>query len=267
MCKPPLLSPLLLLFLLLQTSITSAQVKEPPGHVYAYPHLRADDIMWSTRHWERIDVREKINHPLYYPLSPLPDRKSLFDALIDNILGEGQITEVFRDDAFTLPLQSSEIEELILKINVITDPDNPSDTLGIDTLQIKSNSVVYWEIKSDWYFDKQRGQLENRIIGIAPVVRDMENEAVTYPLFWIWFPDARPTLARHYAYNPNNRSERLTFDQIFQARMFSSTIYKEGNTYDREIADYERASAMDQLLEAQRIKERLRNYEQDLWEY
>ncbi|KAB2813677.1 type IX secretion system ring subunit PorN/GldN [Phaeocystidibacter luteus] len=237
------------------------------SRVIPYPFLRQDDIFWSTRHWERIDVREKINHPLYYPIQPLPDRKSLFSALIDGIVEEGQITEVFRDDKFTLPLSPSEIEQSVFKINAITDPDNPMDTLTTDTLQIKSNSVVYWQIKSDWYFDKQRGEMKNRIIGIAPVVRDLENESVTYPLFWIWFPDARQVLATHVAYNPYNNQQRLTFDQIFHLRMFNSVIYKEDNTYDRTVADYKRASAMDQLLEAQRIKERLRNYEHDLWEF
>lgn len=237
------------------------------GRVIPYPFLRQDDIFWSTRHWERIDIREKINHPLYYPIQPLPDRKSLFDALIDGITVEGQITEVFRDDRFTLPLSPSEIEQSVFKLNVITDPDNPADTLNVDTLQIKSNSVVFWQIKSDWYFDKQRGEMKNRIIGIAPVVRDLENESVTYPLFWIWFPDARQTLATHVAYNPSNNQVRLTFDQIFHNRQFNATIYKEDNTYDRSIEEYKRATAMDQLLEAQRIKERLRNYEHDLWEY
>ncbi len=237
------------------------------NRVVPYPFLRQDDIFWSTRHWERIDIREKINHPLYYPVQPMPDRKSLFDVLIDGITEEGQITEVFRDDRFTQPLAPEEIEELVYKLKPKLNPDDPTDTLFVDTLTIKAPSVVFWEIKSDWYFDKQRGEMKNRIIGIAPIVRDPENEATTYPLFWIWFPDARAAMATHVAYNPYNNHQRLTFDQIFHLRMFNSVIYKEDNTYDRDIEDYKRNSAMDQLLEAQRIRENLRNYEHDLWEY
>ncbi|GGH77873.1 type IX secretion system ring subunit PorN/GldN [Phaeocystidibacter marisrubri] len=232
-----------------------------------YPFLRQDDIMWSTRHWERIDVREKINHPLYYPVQPLPDRKSLFDVLVDAITVEGSIQEVFRDDRFTRPLTTEEVTQLVATNDTIRDPDDPSKILFIDELKIKAPDVVAWEIKSDWYFDKQRGEMKNRIIGISPVVKDLRNKSTTYNLFWIWFPDARQAMATHIAYNPTNNQQRLTFDQIFHKRMFSSIIYKEDNTYDREIADYKRNTAMDQLLESQRIHENLREYEHDLWEF
>lgn len=232
-----------------------------------YPFLRQDDIMWSTRQWERIDVREKINHPLYYPVQPLPDRKSLFDVLVDAIVTEGSITEVFRDDRFTRPLTNDEISQLVSSNDTIRDPDDPSKILFIDELKIKAPDVVAWELKSDWYFDKQRGEMKNRIIGISPVVKDIKIKTTTYNLFWIWFPDARPALATHVAYNPLNNQQRLTFDQIFHKRQFSSVIYKEDNTYDREIKDYKRNIAMDMLLESQRIRENLRAYEHDLWEF
>lgn len=232
-----------------------------------YPFLRQDDIMWSTRHWERIDVREKINHPLYYPVQPLPDRKSLFDVIVDGIVQEGTITEVFRDDRFTRPLTETEVQDIVFQLDTITDPNDPSRILYVDTLAIKAPDVVAWEIKSDWFFDKQRGEMKNRIIGISPVVRDIKNKSLTFNLFWVWFPNARYALSTNVAYNPYNNMQRLTFDQIFHLRMFNSMVYKEDNTYDRQISDYKRRNAMDQLLEARRIRENLRNYEHDLWEF
>ncbi len=247
-------------------------IADPPRHyhnnrVIPYPFLREADMLWSTRHWERIDVREKINLSLFYPEVPLPGRKSLFDVLVDGILEEGTISEVFLDDRFELPLTDTEVRRMVEKLDTVRDPDDPSIIILVDTIRIKTKDVLAWEIKSDWYFDKQRGEMKNRIIGISPRVKNPRNESEVFNLFWIWFPDARYALSTHQVYNEKNNTKRMNFDQLFHFRKFNSTIYKESNVYDRSIPDYKRVSAMDQLLEAQRIKENLRNMEHDLWEY
>jgi len=234
--------------------------------VVPYPFLRQDDMMWATRHWERIQVQEKLNHPLYYPVAPLPDRKSMFDVLKDAILIEGSIVEVFRDDLFELPLSNQEVAGIIFRVDSITDPDDPSILLAIDSIELKAPNVVAWELKSDWYFDKQRGEMKNRIIGISPVVKDPSTSEI-YNIFWIWFPDARQALATNIAYNPDNNTRRLTFDQILQMRYFNSIVFKEDNVYDRTIDDYKQNRPMEQLLESKRIRETLRNYEHDLWQF
>ena len=238
------------------------------NRVVPYPYLRQDDMLWSERHWERIDLREKINLPLYYPIKPMPDRKALWDVLVDGIITENTITEIFLDDRFELPLTIDEVREKIEQYDTIPDPDDPfGPPLAIDTITIKANNVVAYHIKSDWYFDKQRGELKNRIIGIAPEVRDPRNQSLTYNPFWVWFPDARYAMATSVAYNEKNNNQRLTFDQIMHFRKFNATITKMDNVYDRTIADYKRNSAMNQLLEAARIKEDLRNKEHDMWTY
>tara|TARA_B100002019_G_C21263979_1_gene598331 strand:- start:304 stop:1149 length:846 start_codon:yes stop_codon:yes gene_type:complete len=238
------------------------------NRVVPYPYLRQDDMLWSERHWERIDLREKINLPLYYPIKPMPDRKALWDVLVDGIITENTITEIFLDDRFELPLTIDEVREKIEQYDTIPNPDDPfGPPLAIDTITIKANNVVAYHIKSDWYFDKQRGELKNRIIGIAPEVRDPRNQSLTYNPFWVWFPDARYAMATSVAYNEKNNNQRLTFDQIMHFRKFNATITKMDNVYDRTIADYKRNSAMNQLLEAARIKEDLRNKEHDMWTY
>jgi gliding motility associated protien GldN len=236
------------------------------NQVFPYPYLREADMMWSTRHWERIDLREKINHHLYYPIKPIPDRKSLFDVLVDGILTEGTIIEVFADDRFEIPLTVDQVQSYITKTDTLFDPDDPSIILGINKINLVPSDVVAYNIKSDWFFDKQRGEMKNRIIAIAPVVKSPEDQSI-YPLFWVWFPDARYALATHVAFNPQNNSARLTFDQIFHIRYFNSVIYKQDNVYDRKISEYKRNAPLEQLLEAAAIKENLRNYEHDLWEY
>lgn len=246
-------------------------IPDPDKHyhhnqVFPYPYLREADMMWSTRHWERIDLREKMNHHLYYPVVPIPDRKSLFDVLKDGILNEGTIVEVFADDRFEIPLTPDQVQGYVQRLDTLRDPDDPTRVLAIDTNRIYAKDVIAYEIKSDWFFDKQRGEMKNRIIGLSPVVRDPKDQNV-YNLFWVWFPDARYALSTHVAFNNQNNAARLTYDQIFHIRYFSSIIYKEDNVYDRRIKDYKRNSPLEQLLESQEIKNNLRNYESDLWEY
>ena len=238
------------------------------NRVVPYTYLRQDDMLWSERHWERIDLREKINLSLYYPIKPMPDRKALWDVLVDGITTENTITEIFLDDKFELPLTVDEVRQKIESYDTIPDPDDPfGPPLAIDTITIKANNVVAYHLKSDWYFDKQRGELKNRIIGIAPEVRDPRNTSLTYNPFWIWFPDARYAMATSVAYNEKNNNQRLTFDQIMHFRKFNSVVTKQDNVYDRTIEDYKRNSAMSQLLEAAAIKEDLRNKEHDMWTY
>jgi gliding motility associated protien GldN len=235
------------------------------NRVVPYPYLRESDMLWSARHWERIYTKEKMNLALYYPEIEIPDRKSLFNVLIDGIINESTITEVYDDDRFRRPLTIEEVQQRIMKLDTIRDPDDPSIILLIDTISIRPKDVVAWDIKSDWFFDKQRGELKNRIIGISPFVRDKNGDV--YNLFWVWFPDARYALSTHVVFNFNNDTQRLTFDQLFHLRKFSSVVYKEDNVYDRAIKDYKRNSSMDQLLEANYIREKLRNLEHDLWEF
>jgi gliding motility associated protien GldN len=190
----------------------------------------------------------------------------MFDVLKDAILVEGSIVEVFRDDLFELPLSNQEVAGIIFRVDSITDPDDPSILLAVDSIELKAPNVVAWELKSDWYFDKQRGEMKNRIIGISPVVKDPSTSEI-YNIFWIWFPDARQALSTNIAYNPDNNTRRLTFDQILQMRYFNSTVFKEDNVYDRTIGDYKQNRPLEQLLESKRIRESLRNYEHDLWQF
>ena len=245
--------------------IPKSEMHTGQARVIPYAHLRQDDMLWSRRNWERIYTLEKLNHPLYYPIQALPDRKSLFDVMKDAILSEGSITEVYDDDLFLRPLTMNEVSNRLFRIDTIRDNDDGT-ILAIDSIEIKSNNILAWDIKSDWYFDKQRGELKNRIIGISPVIKD-PSEGDIINLFWVWFPDARQAFSTNVAYNPNNNTRRLTFDQIFQMRYFNAIVMKEDNVYDREIKDYKANNPMEQLLESKRIREEIRNREHDYWQF
>jgi len=241
-----------------------------------YTSLREADVMWSKRIWRVIDLREKINHPLYYPTSPILDRKSLFDAIKDAILVNGTIIAFNNpalDDEFKLEMTKSEVEALLIQwdsTNEVEDPNNPGVMIKapIKTETTTDKVWKYW-IKEDWFFDRQRSVLDVRIIGLCPLVEKKtetgESTGADKALFWIYFPQARPVFAKEEVYMRHNDAERRTMDDIFWKRMFSSYIRKETNVYDRTIGEY--ATGLDALLESERIKGEIFNYEHDLWHY
>jgi gliding motility associated protien GldN len=234
-------------------------------HPFRYSHLHEDDILWSERHWERIELKEKINFPLKYPLDSLPDRLSLYQVLYNAIFAEGTIQRTYGDEYFLVSQTPEETQEKLVEYRIETS----SNGLTLDTLdifKITPRRIVSYQIKSDWYFDKKRGELKNRIIAIAPeAIREISGERE--PLFWIYFPEARLAMSQAVAFNEKNYKQRLTFDQIMHLRKFSSTIIKVDNVYGRTIEEYNRNRSMNQLLEAARLKEDLRNKEHDMWTY
>ena len=132
------------------------------------------------------------------------------------------------------------------------------------------NIIKKWRLKEEWFFDKQRSVMDVRIIGMAPLKEDRDEDnnltGTFSPLFWVWFPETRKVLIKAEVFNlVKNDAERRTYDDIFWKRMFSSTIFKEANVMDRQIDQY--MVGLDALLEAEKIKEELFNFEHDLWEY
>lgn len=241
-----------------------------------YTHLREADVMWHHRVWRTLDMREKINHPLYYPIEPIKDRKSLFDVIKSGLFSDPpQLTaygNAATDDEFTVKLNKLELYALMVKNDTLLVPklENPDEMeQKITTDSIGSGQVKQYWIKEDWFFDKQRSVMDVRIIGICPLaeVKDDKGEVKgVKALFWIYFPEARPLFARSEVFNRKNSAERRTLDDIFWKRQFGSFIHREYNVYDRWINGY-KANKLDQLLESERIKEDVFFIEHDLWHF
>ena len=137
------------------------------------------------------------------------------------------------------------------------------------TYFVSSDMISAYNIKEDWFFDKQRSVLDVRIIGMCPVQEVFDGQTGDYkgekPLFWIYFPEARHIFANEVVFNRYSDSEKRTLEDIFWKRSFSSYIYKTSNVYDRQLNEYK--SNLDLLLESKNIKEVVFNMEQDFWEY
>ncbi len=124
--------------------------------------------------------------------------------------------------------------------------------------------VLKYQLKEDWFFDKQKSVLEVRILGLGAYQYVEEKEAYK-ELFWVYFPACRPFFAKHEVFNPKNDSERRSFEDIFWKRQFASKINKETNVYDRQIQMY--ARGIDALLESDRVKNDIFRWEHDLWHF
>ncbi|HET6243241.1 MAG: gliding motility protein GldN [Bacteroidetes bacterium] len=237
----------------------------------SYTSLREADVMWSKRIWRRIDLREKLNHPLYFPNEPSNGRKSLFDVIVAGIENGDLYAFDPANDDFRTQLTKDQALEALQKITIkqVEDPNNPGEFFEItDTIKIESRDVIQYQLKEDWFFDKQRSVMDVRIVGIAPIVITKDDEGFergkTIP-FWLYFPNCRDIFINAETYNRNNDAQRITYDDIFWKRMFNSYVVKESNVYDRAVEDY--STGLDAILEAEKIKEDIFNFEQDLWHY
>jgi gliding motility associated protien GldN len=256
-------------------NIPGSTVLDPKGSTLEkkpipYIYLREADVMWSKRIWRKIDMREKMNHIFYYPVTPVKGRESLMQVLKRAVVDEGTVT-AYADEEFREPRTQQEIQASLSKVDTtfIDDPDNPGQQKQVIVPnEFNPASVKQFRVKEDWFFDKQRSVMEVRIIGIAPIQEILAPDGSVKGdkvLFWIYFPEARYLLAKAEVYNRQNDAERRTYDEIFWKRMFGSYVYKEENVYDRLISEY--STGMDALLESERVKEEIFLFEHDLWEY
>jgi gliding motility associated protien GldN len=155
--------------------------------------------------------------------------------------------------------------------DVYIDPNESlNEELETKLVPFKSSQIIKYRIVEDWFFDKRRSKMDVRIISISPYLMytDVEDDEQLASAGTYFYPEIRQLLVNHKIYNEQNMMDRMCFDEYFQRRLFNSVIVKESNVYDREIDKYiDNKNSLAQLLEAEKIKENIRTYEHNAWEY
>lgn len=262
---------------------TEAQIEYDNDKPLPYGYVDERDVLWSKAVWEVVDLDERINFPLYYPIDTNnigAERRSLYDVLVRGIK-KGDITEVYADSYFTEKRTLADIGNSLEYVDTTDigieqfNAEGRVDPEYIRRFTLDAGDVEEYRIRGIWYLDKRQGEMRYRMLGICPVANEARSKA--YPddgvdakveLFWVFFPDARDELHQNKAFNRKNTAQPITFDHLLNSRRFNAVIYKEENVYgDRGVADYINDNALMQLLESERIKEQIRNIEIDLWNY
>ncbi|MFZ4105611.1 gliding motility protein GldN [Flavobacterium sp.] len=267
---------------------TAAQLESDNDKPLPYGYVHDRDVLMGKTTWENIDLDERINFPLYYPVDTAfvgKERRSLFQVLLNGIKS-GKITEVYGDDYFNAKKTLKDIESVFQYRdttqagideynNYYDDYKSGKKVLSnefINITELSAKDVSGYKIKGFWYFDKRQSELKYRLLAICPMATEARDKAKgnsdSIELFWVYFPSIRDILHDAKAFNDKNSAMPITFDQLLNSRRFNGVIYKEENVYgDREIENYMKDNAQMQLLESERVKDKIRDFEQDMWTY
>ena len=122
--------------------ITADQKAQDNDEPLPYGYVEKRDVLWSKNTWEVIDLDERVNFPLYYPIDTVnmgSDRRSLFDVLIKNIKN-GKIDAIYRDSYFTEKIQLEDLSAAMVKVDT---SDAGFDELNAGEPVSDYNSIVY----------------------------------------------------------------------------------------------------------------------------
>lgn len=246
-----------------------------------YQQLREEDAAYDERLWREIDTREKINLPFRYSANEDNGNQRfisiLFKAIQDGPDNGGVTAFSAVDDRFTTPMTKAEVAKAISGGSVsVPIYDSAGNVVGNKEVmqEVNLDSFYKFRIKEEVIFDKQSSRLFWRILGIAPVKRVITASGVDLgdtELFWVYYPDMRPIFAKYYVYNGKNYGARMTWEDLFESRMFHGRIIKStlNNPFDEFLSNQTglKNRPILQLLQGDNIQNEIFNYEQNLWSY
>ena len=264
-----------------------------------YTDLEDNDILWSKVVYEHIDLNEKLNFPLLFPIEDGQTkigRKSLWTIIKEYIRNTNEEKlQLFQTDNFSSKEKYDKATALGLISYVNTSPAKVQLLMKTKQLSkeeatkeatveqfVTSAQVGAYKIKGIWFFDKKASQLKYKLLGILPVtaatsdLQKDKTDKLESETFWIWYPSIREELNKHLVFNDRNNNNRISFDALLVNRRFNSYIYKYDNVYgDRKIREYikpregesPRQYQLRLIMESERIKKEILDFEVDMWGY
>lgn len=232
--------------------------------ILPYDQLREADIFWEKKVWRVIDTREKMNKPFVYP------ERMLFEIIKDGILNAEITAYSVENDKFTQPIGISDVQEMLSKQDTVevVDPETYEVTYQVVNNDVNPADVKRYRVKEIWFFEEETSTMQVRILGIAPIIDEYDqndNFLFERPLFWLYYPHIREVLGREDVFIEGNDAARISWENLFEMRFFSSYIWKHSNVLDARIEDL--YSGVDKLLESEKVKMEIFNFEHDLWSY
>lgn len=242
----------------------------------AYEHLREDDATFIVRVWRIIDAREKLNLPFRYAATE-DNGNQRFISILLKAIKDGEVTAFSADDdRFTTPMTPDKAESVFGGgFDTSKKYDLDGNVIGYEVRPkaVDPDSIYKFQVKEEWIFDKESSRLFVRIIGIAPIYAFKTSQGVVLDadrvVWWVYYPDMRPIFSKYDVYNPKNSGAKMTWEELFESRMFSSYIIKSNldNPFDVSLSAVYPNNTLFRLLEGEKIKEKIFNYEQALWSY
>ena len=238
-----------------------------------YEDLREDDAVFSHFIWREIDGREKMNQSFMYPGQDDNGDQRFFSLLLSAIKNDSVVAFSADNDRFTKPLTKAQVLAMVeggLDTVDVTDPATGAvEKVITKKPKFSPDSVYTFRIKEQVVFDKEASRMFTRILGIAPIAKQVvAGKSMPRVLFWVYYPDIRASLTKFDVYNPKNIAARMTWEELFESRFFSSYIIKStiNNPGDKSLNALIK-DPLFRLLEGENIKTKIMNYEQDLWAY
>lgn len=256
-------------------AVASDQIREKVP--LAYEDIRVDDAIYRHKIWREIDTREKINLPFRYSANEDNGNQRFISILMKAIQDSAVTVFDAIDDRFTTPLTIGDVAQKISGgVEIVDIYDSLGNKTGTKDVvrEINLDSFYKFRIKEEVIFDKESSRLFWRILGIAPLKNVVTSSGINLgqtEMFWVYYPDMRPIFAKYEVYNGKNFGARMSWEELFENRMFSGRIIKStmDNPFDLFLSGTPgmKENTVFQLLEGERIKEKVFNYEQDLWSY
>lgn len=245
-----------------------------------YGYIEDKDVIWSKVVWEVIDMNERLNQP-YYRASDglLTESASLYDAIVQGVRS-GEIEQVYDDEYFVTKMTYDQIVARTAKKDTqqyyfdLIDEGEEADEGLIFNFEVNTSDIKMLKTKGMWYIDRRLGEMKYRLLGLCIMGPDAQalgtqfDDGTFVELFWIWYPDARKVLNNYSVFNPNNSSSSVTYDDLLNARRFSSVLYKAQTMYGiTPIEEYIPKDSKGQLEESERIRTAVLQSESDMWSY